>query len=223
MVRASKWILLLWCIFQVFAPILFLKEAASIIVDQSLLNHLFVGMIVFYPLMTIPIVSVLVFTGGVNEERKQGIIMVLLANGVSQTQIWRSKLANAFIVAELVSLMAEGVTLLSLRVINSFWLVFRAKELFFLLAFVPFVAVVISGILCFILWGFQHGQLFATMVPYLLFFGCCFMSLFKYDIINELSGLACAVIIAVGIILLVILDRLIGLFHNEYIVNLGRM
>lgn len=62
-----------------------------------------------------------------------------------------------------------------------------------------------------------------TMVPYLLFFGCCFLSMFKYDIISKLNGLMCVGIVIVGIILLAIMDRIIRLFHNEYIVNLGRL
>ena len=223
MFRTSKWIILAWCVFQVLIPVVFVRETANLIQDQATLNRLFVQMLVFYPMMTIPVVCVLVFTGGVNEERRQGILMVLLANGVKQEQIWRGKLLASLIVSEGISLFAEGVTLFLLRMINGFWLSFSLKEALFLLFLVPFAAMVISGVLCLVLWGTGHGQLFATMVPYLLFFGCCFISVFKINLIEKVNGLLGLVVFAGGVLIIIIAERLVALFSNEHIVNLGRM
>lgn len=223
MFRTSKWIILAWGVFQVLIPVVLVRETANLIQDQATLNRLFVQMLVFYPMMTIPVVCVLVFTGGVNEERRQGILMILLANGVKQEQIWRGKLIASLIVSEGISLLVEGVTLFLLRMINGFWLSFSLKEAIFLLFLVPFVAMVISGVLCLVLWGFQHGQLFATMIPYLLFFGCCFTSVFKVNLIEKVSLLLGLGIFSAGVIVVIISERLVALFSNEHIVNLGRL
>ena len=221
MFRSSKWILIGWCLFQVFMPLFFVKEIADLIRDQELLNHLFVGVIIFYPLMTIPIICVLIFTGSINEERRQGILKILLANGVDAKEIWRSKLFSSLLVAEIISLLTEGVSLCFIRALKGFWLDFSTKEMLFLLLFFPFLAGVLSGCLCLVLWIFKQGQLFATMIPFIIFFGCCFAQFTQTNIIEKFNGYIICGIVMGGILLLILMEMVVGLIKKEYIVNLG--
>lgn len=218
--RYSWWLLPCILVIQVVFPLFLLKDVLGATPDADVQNQVFCGLILLYPIMSIPMVGALVFEQSLREERKQGIIQILLANGVSVKALWRSKIAVALGIGEVVNLAAAGCSVVAARGMTGEWLRFGGSDLFWFFVGAPFLAFAFSEVLCLPFWLFRQGQLFTGMMPQALFFVCIFLTIFQVNPVRMITlpvglGLALG-----GTVVWILAEVAAGRISAEYLSNL---
>lgn len=218
--RYSWWLLPCILIIQVGLPLFLLKDLSGATLDPGVKNQVFSGLILLYPIMSIPMAGALVFEQSLREERKQGIVQVLLANGVSVKALWRSKLSVVLGIGEAVNLLTAGCSIAAARVVQGEWLRFSGSDLFGFFVGVPFMALVFTTVLCLPFWLFRQGQLLTGMIPQVCFFACIFLTIFQVNPVRMITlpvGLGIAV---GGTVVWILAEAVAGRVSKEYVSNL---
>ncbi|MCR5719807.1 MAG: hypothetical protein K6F84_04500 [Lachnospiraceae bacterium] len=205
---------------QVIVPLFFLDELTRGITGFDELNRLFTGFLVYFPFMSIPVVSTLVFTQNLSEERREGIIRVLLANDVKPDAIWKSKVVVAAVISEIVNLVSIGSYIVAIRLKYGEWMNFTAEQLLLLFIVIPMLSISISILLCFILWISKQGELFAGLLPYVGFFACIYFGLFNGKTLDLLNAPAVTLIVVSVLLIFGITGFLASQISKEYISNI---
>lgn len=145
---------------------------------------------------------------------------MLLANGVTVRRLWRSKMIVVLLCGEVVNLISLGGSIVGVRLMQGFWIKYAAVDLVRMFLFVPFMAFVLTSILCMIIWALRQGQIISGFLPYLIFFLCIFMSLFQTDVWAKVEPIQ-FYLLAAGVFIIIGLEWIASMISKEYMCSLS--
>lgn len=186
--RTIGMILLLVPIVQLGATFYMSRETLLTIKDTAVLNGVLVNTILYFPAMQIPMVAMLMFQAVISEERKQRIIQVLFANGVSAERIWRSKILAVISVSYLFNVAGIWLGMIYVRLQYRIWLKFSVIELVYVYVMIPLIAMMFANMICLLSWVSKKADAFVGFLPGISYVGCMYMNMFQIKLHIEVSN-----------------------------------
>ena len=196
------------------------KEVCETITDEETLNTVLVSLIMYFPLMLMPMIGVFVSEAIVTEEKKERILQVLFANGVSITSIWRSRVIVVCSVAYIVSLLGIAISLIYIRIAYGLWLRFGLWEFWNTFILIPLITLAVINIICLISYVYKAAQSIVGMIPAIAYLIFMYLSSVQVKLFSSFNNLLVG-----GIILLIVActiiscDYLVRKISREYLIN----
>lgn len=200
-------------------PTLFLsREYFATIKDFEVLRVVATNTIMYFPAMQIPMIGTLMFQSVINEERKQKIISVLLANGIKPKELWRSKILAGICTSYVMSLFGVIIGVLYCRLVYHVWIQVNYKSMMYLLIIFPAISLAFLDLISLVIWTSKKGQFFAGFIPAISYIGCMYLNLFQADIHVKISEtfFFCMILLLAGLIFL-ICDVIAKNMSKEYL------
>lgn len=217
--RVSLWFI----IGNIFVSIIFMILWTKSLADNPLLKELakiiLKSLIVLYPTVIITLVSNTTFSTNLGEEKRQGIIRVLIANGISVKKIWTSKVLAVLIVGEIVNLLVSGFGILIFRFFMGELPRFNGNDCLFLLLIMPFLGCVLASLMCVLTWVSRVGQMMASLLPFCALFGCALCAIAQIDLMKFMTWKTGIGMLAGSFLILYLSIKIIGRVSKEYISN----
>lgn len=197
------------------------KDVYEAIADKVILNDVLVSTIMFFPIMLIPLIGVVLISAVATEEKKEKIVQILFANGVSAQQMWRSRIIAATSISYIGNFVGIIISLIYVRIAYNMWLNFDIKEVFNLFLLIPLVAIAVVNIICLLMWISKTAQSFVAFIPAISYIGFTYLISVHPKIVGKLNDFALACII-LAIVLFVIIgcDMIAKKINKEYLVNI---
>lgn len=201
--RAVGGMLLLLLLMQFVVIFYMNKGVYETITDQAILNSVFVSTIMLSSLMLIPLIAVLSINAVMAEEKKERILQVLFANGVSVKQIWRSRIFATSVISYVVNFLGLIISFIYIRVAYHMWIGIGLKDFFDMFLLLPSVAIAVVNIMCLLMWSSKTAQLFVGFIPSISYIGFMYLGTVQFDFFGKLNNPIVECII-LGIVVLVI-------------------
>ncbi|MCL2051810.1 MAG: hypothetical protein FWG91_08800 [Lachnospiraceae bacterium] len=203
-------------------PMLLLSMAeVNSINDTSVINNLLRSSLIFLPAMLIPLIGTAVFQTSLNEERKNRILNILLADGVKPNTIWVSKMAASITIAYGISLCSLIISILFIRVSHGILINLDLESILMLLFVVPVISITFFSIIGTIMWYSKQGMFFAGLLPLVSYMGILYLNVYLIEnnkSINAAMILLLALLsLAVFLVCMIIAKKV----KKEHIVNMS--
>lgn len=205
-----------------FLPSLLLShEYLSTVQETSVIRSYMMNIIIFFPAMQIPMLGTLIIQSTINEERKQHILPVLLANGVLPEKIWLSKLFVSMIASYMFCLVSVIGGILYTKTVYNIWITIN---LYFGINVLFLVPVAAFGFLCIIgiiMWTSKKGQFIAGFIPMVSYLVCMYLNLYLAKMKIEMNWILLLLIgtsLAGGVF--IVCFYIAKKINKEYIVNI---
>lgn len=219
--RAMGGMLLLVLLAQFIVTFYLNKDVFEAITDQEILNSVFVSSIMLYPLMLIPLIAVVLINAVMAEEKKERILQVLFANGVSAKQIWRSRVFAASVISYVVNCLGIIISFVYVRVAFHMWIDIGIKDFFDMFLLLPLVAIAVVNIMCLLMWSSKTAQLFVGFMPCISYIGFMYLGTVQFDFFGKLNS-AVAECVVLGVVVFVVIgcEMIARKISKEYLVNI---
>lgn len=219
--RTMGLIIIMFPVLQCIVTLYMAQDALNSINDIHILREIVTNTLMYFPAMQIPMIATLLIQSVITEERKQKIIQVLFANGISPQKLWRSKMLTGMSVSYVLSTVGILIGIIYVRIFYKIWIDTSPKTILYLMVVIPIVSMVFANIICLGIWLSKRGQFFIGFVPSLSYIVCMYMSLlqvkFNIDIDERILAFIIVLISFIGIYVCDIIARKV---NKEYLVNI---
>lgn len=219
--RTMGMIIVMFPVLQCIVTLYMAQESLNSINDIQLLRGIVTNTLMYFPAMQIPMIATLLIQSVITEERKQKIIQVLFANGISPQKLWRSKIFTGMSVSYVLSSVGTLIGIVYVRIVYNIWIDVSPKTILYLTVVVPMVSMVFVNIICLLMWLSKRGQFFIGFIPSLSYIVCMYMSILqvKFNINIDDRIFAC-IIILISMIGIYVCDIIARKVSKEYLVNI---
>lgn len=220
--RTMGMLVMLVPVIQLCATFLLGRDTLLTMKDTLVLNDVLVNTIMYFPAMQMPMVAMLLFQAVISEERKQRIIQVLFANGVSAQKIWRSKILTVISISYIVNVVGIWLGMFYVRIEYGIWLKFSIINLLYLYVLIPLISMIFVHIICLISWISKRADSFVGFLPGISYVGCMYMNMFRVKLSFEISNLAWGcIIILISFIVFIGCEWIAKSISKEHLVNIA--
>lgn len=219
--RAMGGMLFLLLLVQFVLTFYMNKDVYEAITDETILNAVLVSSIMYFPLMLIPMSAVVLISAVIAEEKKERILQVLFANGVSSKQIWRSKILVTSGISYILNCIAVLSSFIYAKIVYGIWVDIDFKEFFDMFLLLPLLAIAVVNIICLLMWSNKTAQSFVGFIPCISYIVCIYLSTLQVELLDKLNSgtLECIILVIMALIIggcEVIATKL----SKEYLINI---
>jgi hypothetical protein len=190
-------------------------------IEVNVIKQSLHGSVVFSALTVITMVTLMIILSSFGDEKKEKIIIVLLANNFDPVRIWLSKLITAFSIGYVSFLLSTLLTEISVYVKWGFWMVLSVQESIMMFFMMPIISLAFCGLVWLALWVTKNiGMYLIGLIPFATYmFGMYFCLLIaKYNI--TINFWLAFIVLAVALGIIAFISFVIKKISYEYLSNI---
>ncbi|MDE6314139.1 MAG: hypothetical protein K2M46_11095 [Lachnospiraceae bacterium] len=219
--RVIGLIIIMFPVLQGILTLYMAQESLNSINDTQVLREVVTNTLLYFPAMQIPMIATLLIQSVITEERKQKIVQVLFANGISPKKLWRSKILTGMSVSYILSFFGILIGIIYVRFVYHIWIDVNLNTMMYLMVVIPIVSMVFVNVICLLMWLSKKGQFFIGFIPSLSYIVCMYLSILQVQFhVNIDDRIFACIIILVSIIGMYMCDIIAQKVSKEYLVNI---
>lgn len=185
---------------------------------QNIKELTIMNLMVYLPLMLVPLVGNNFLRRSIYEERKSYALHNILAYGIPPTALWNSKFWCASIISYLWSVLSIICFTVILYFRNHFIINMNISIFFLVFLAIPVLAMGILSLMSVFYWAFRNVDIIALVYTYVTLFGVWFFSLKMGN--NNCSFLSGIIALIIGFAIIVSSLVVVHFISKERITNL---
>lgn len=221
-IRSNGILILFIALIQAIFPFMLGNDIYKLITNQEILKVTLLNTILYFPLMSMPLVAMLVAEAVMSEERKERILQVLFANGVEKKVIWKSKIIFACVISYVFNVICVLLAMFYLKITYGVWLSMDWYHGIRIFLMFPLLAFAIIDIMVTLIWTRKEAKLYIGFLPSLSYIGLIYLSSVKNDLFTQLFNNEMLFWVIIGVSLVfVISECIVSKLTKEYLINVN--